>query len=140
MAKYYVTYKDSDTKVFESDKLNDAIKVAKAELDKPGCKGTYIYKEGHRGFYRSYSTKPYSSPRQTHPKLIKDEDGCICADWQGRKGQVRDVSARYNFDRNILVIAGKTIEKHPKFKNIDKFENWVASYFAQGKDGFDPDK
>lgn len=31
MAKYYVTYKDSDTKVFESDKLNDAIKVAKAD-------------------------------------------------------------------------------------------------------------
>lgn len=139
MAKYYVTYKDSEVRIYESDKLNDAIKAAKTELDKPGCKGTYIYKAGQAGLYRSYSPQPYTAPRQIHPRLIKDDDGCICADWPSRKGALRDTSARYNFDRNILVIAGKTIDKHPKFKDVDKFETWVGRYFAEGKDGFDPD-
>lgn len=74
--------------------------------------------------------------RLKRPHLIKNEEGCICADLASYKNAERDTSARYNFDKNILVIAGKVIEKHPKFKNIDKFEDWVARFFADGKDGY----
>ena len=74
--------------------------------------------------------------RLKRPHLIKDEEGCICADLASYKNAERDTSARYNFDKNILVIADKVIEKHPKFKNIDKFEEWVVRFFADGKDGY----
>ncbi len=138
MAKYYVTYSGCQERIYESDKLNDCIRKAKQIVDEEG-KDTYVRTEGKAEF-RSYSVKTYSSPRMKHPRLIKDDEGCICADIPSYKNNGRDTSARYNFDKNILVIAGKTIEKHPKFKNIDKFENWVSTYFAQGKDGYDPDK
>ena len=138
MAKYYVTYSGCQERIYESDKINDCIRKAKQIVDEEG-KGTYVRTEGKAEF-RSYSVKTYSSPRMKHPRLIKDDEGCICADIPSYKNNGRDTSARYNFDKNILVIAGKIIEKHPKFKNIDKFENWVSTYFAQGKDGYDPDK
>lgn len=138
MAKYYVTYSGCQERIYEFDKLNDCIRKAKQIVDEEG-KDTYVRTEGKAEF-RSYSVKTYSSPRMKHPRLIKDDEGCICADIPSYKNNGRDTSARYNFDKNILVIAGKTIEKHPKFKNIDKFENWVSTYFAQGKDGYDPDK
>ena len=138
MAKYYVTYSGCQERIYEADKLNDCIRKAKQIVDEEG-KDTYVRTEGKAEF-RSYSVKTYSSPRMKHPRLVKDDEGCICADIQSYKNNGRDTSARYNFDKDILVIAGKTIEKHPKFKNIDKFENWVSTYFAQGKDGYDPDK
>lgn len=138
MAKYYVTYSGCQERIYESDKLNECIRKAKQIVDEEG-KGTYVRTEGKADF-RSYSVKTYTSPRMKHPRLIKDDEGCICADIPSYKNNGRDTSARYNFDKNILVIAGNIIEKHPKFKNIDKFENWVSTYFAQGKDGYDPDK
>lgn len=138
MAKYYVTYSGCQERIYEADKLNDCIRKAKQIVDEEG-KDTYVRTEGKAEF-RSYSVKTYSSPRMKHPRLIKDDEDCICADIPSYKNNGRDTSARYNFDKNILVIAGKIIEKHPKFKNIDKFENWVSTYFAQGKDGYDPDK
>lgn len=138
MAKYYVTYSGCQERIYEADKLNDCIRKAKQIVDEEG-KDTYVRTEGKAEF-RSYSVKTYSSPRMKHPRLVKDDEGCICADIPSYKNNGRDTSARYNFDKDILVIAGKTIEKHPKFKNIDKFENWVSTYFAQGKDGYDPDK
>lgn len=138
MAKYYVTYSGCQERIYESDKLNECIRKAKQIVEEES-KETYVRTEGKAEF-RSYSVKPYTSPRMKHPKLIKDDEGCICADIPSYKNNGRDTSARYNFDKNILVIAGNIIEKHPKFKNIDKFENWVSTYFAQGKDGYDPDK
>ena len=136
MAKYYVTYSGCQERIYESDKINDCIRKAKQIVDEEG-KGTYVRTEGKAEF-RSYSVKPYSSPRMKHPRLIKDDEGCICADIPSYKNNGRDTSARYNFDKNILVIAGKTIDKHPKFKNIGKFEDWVNTYFAKGKDGYNP--
>ena len=138
MAKYYVTYSGCQERIYESDKLNECIRKAKQIVDEEG-KDTYFRTEGKAEF-RSYSVKTKTSPRMKHPRLVKDDEGCICADIPSYKNNGRDTSARYNFDKDILVIAGKTIEKHPKFKNIDKFENWVSTYFAQGKDGYDPDK
>ena len=138
MAKYYVTVDGSENRIYETDKMNEAIKVAKTEVEKPGVKKTYVHKEGDTTFTRSYTPKPYTNPRLTHPHLIKDEEGCICADWPSPKKSARDLSARYNFEKNVLVIAGKTIEKHPKFKDIEKFEGWVRCYFAQCKDGYNP--
>ena len=138
MAKYYVTYSGCQERIYEADKLNDCIRKAKQIVDEEG-KDTYVRTEGKAEF-RSYSVKTYSSPRMKHPRLVKDDEGCICADIPSYKNNGRDTSDRYNFDKDFLVIAGKTIEKHPKFKNIDKFENWVSTYFAQGKDGYDPDK
>ena len=135
MKKHYVTYSGCQERIYESDKINDCIRKAKEIVEKEG-KSTYVRTEGKAG-WRAYDVKPYSSPRMKHPKLIKDEEGCICADLASYKGN-RDTSARYNFDKNILVIAGKHIEKHPKFKNIDKFEDWVNSYFAKNKDGYNP--
>ena len=136
MAKYYVTYSGCQERIYESDKINDCIRKAKQIVDDEG-KGTYVRTEGKAEF-RSYGVKPYSSPRMKQPRLIKDDEGCICADIPSYKNNRRDTSAQYNFDKNILVIAGKTIEKHPKFKNIGKFEDWVNTYFAKGKDGYDP--
>ena len=136
MAKYYVTLSGCQERIYESDKLNDCIRKAKQIVDEEG-KGTYVRTEGKVDF-RSYSVKPYSSPRMKHPRLIKDDEGCICAEIPSYKHNDRDTSARYNFEKNILVIAGKTIEKHPKFKNIDKFDDWVNTYFAKGKDGYKP--
>ena len=134
MAKHYVTYNNlSRERIYESDKINDCIRKAKEIVEKEG-KNTYVLTEG-KLTCRAYKVKPYTSPRMKHPKTIKDEEGCICADLVSYKGN-RDTSARYNFDKNILVIAGKTIEKHPRFKDIGKFENWVGRYFAEGKDGY----
>lgn len=137
MAKYYVTYSGEHARLYESDKLNDCIRKAKEIVDKQG-KNTYVRTEGKTEF-RSYSVKPYTNPRIKHPRLIKDDEGCICAVIPSYKNNARDTSACYNFDKNILVIAGNTVEKHPKFKNIDKFEDWVNSWFANGKDGYNPE-
>ena len=137
MAKYYVTAKTPDNRIAEYDKLNDAIKAAKAELEKPDIKKTYVRKEGDKTFMRSYEHKPYTTVRMKHAHLIKDEQGRICAEIKSQNKQ-RDTSARYCFEDNTLVIAGKIIEKHPKFKNIDKFEGWINCFFAKGKDGFAP--
>ena len=134
MAKYYVTYSGCQERIYEADKINDCIRKAKQIVEEEG-KCTYVRTEGKAEF-RSYSVKTYSNPRMKHPRLIKDDEGCICADMPSYKNNGRDTSARYNFEKNILVIAGKTIEKHPKFKNIDKFDDWVNTYFAKGKDGY----
>ena len=136
MAKYYVTVDGSENRIYESDKMNEAIKVAKAEVEKPRIKKAYVHKEGDSTFTRSYTPKPYTAHRVKHAHLIKDEQGRICGDMKSQNKQ-RDTSARYCFEDNTLVIAGKTIEKHPKFKNIEKFEDWVNCYFADGKDGYD---
>ena len=138
MAKYYVAINTVENRICETDKLNDAIRTAKAELDKPGVKESFVLKEGDKHFTRNYTSKPYTSPRLKHAQLVKDENGKICADMKSQNKQ-RDTSARYCFEDNILVIAGKLIEKHPKFKNIDKFEDWVNRYIAEGKDGYNPD-
>lgn len=135
MAKYYVTYDGSDSRIYESDRLNDCIRKAKTVVEDER-RNTCVRTEGQHSF-RSYSVKPVAAVRLKHPRLIKDEHGCICADLPGSKNRMRDTSARYNFDRDILVIAGRVVEKHPKFRNIDKFERWVACYFADGRDGFD---
>lgn len=136
MAKYYVTADGSENRIYESDKLNDSIRFAKKEIEKPAVKKTYVHKEGDKTFTRSYTAKPYSSPRIKHAHLIKDEQGRICADLKSQNKQ-RDTSASYCFEDNTLVVAGKFIEKHPKFTNIDKFENWVNRYFADGMDEID---
>ena len=136
MGKYYVAINSLENRIYEKDKLNDAIKTAKTELDKPGVKEAFVLKEGDKLFKRSYTSKPYTSPRLKHAHLVKDEDGKICADMKSQNKQ-RDTSARYCFEDNTLVIAGKFIENHPKFKNSDKFEDWVNCYFAKGKDGYD---
>lgn len=137
MKKYYVTYSGELDRIYESDKLNDCIRKAKEIVEKEG-KNTYVRTEGKTGF-RSYSVKPYTAPRMKHPRLMKDDDGCICAYMPSYKNNDRDTSACYNFDKNILVIAGRTIVKHPKFKDIDKFEDWVNSWFGKGKDGYGVD-
>lgn len=134
MAKHYVTYGVCKERIYEADKINDCIRKAKEIAEKEG-KETYVRTEGKLNF-RAYSPKVYTRTRQKYPRLIKDEDGCICADLPSQKKGGRDTSARYNFDRDILVVAGKTIDKHPKFKNIDRFEDWVNRYFADGLDGY----
>lgn len=133
MAKYYITVNTLDNRIGEMDNLNDAIRIAKAELDKPDVKKSHVHKEGDRTFTRSYTSRPYTDVRIKHAHLIKDEQGRICG---GLKSQnkSRDTSAKYCFEDNSLVIAGKTVEKHPKFKNLEQFENWVHCYFAKGKD------
>lgn len=135
MAKHFVTYNNlSRERIYESDKIGDCIRKAKEIVEKEG-KDAYVRTEGKIAC-QSYKVKPYSSPRMKHPQLIKDEEGCICADLASYKNNQRDTSARYNFDKNILIVGGKTIEKHPKFKDINKFEEWVNRYFALGKDGY----
>lgn len=133
MAKYYITVNTLDNRIGETDKFNDAIRIAKAELDKPDVKKSYVHKEGDRTFTRSYTSKPYTDVRIKHAHLIKDEQNRICGDLKSQN-KSRDTSARYCFEDNSLVIAGKAVEKHPKFKNLEQFENWVFSYFAKGKD------
>lgn len=65
--------------------------------------------------------------------LGKDAEGNIIFVVASQTKQ-RDTSATYSPYTNVLVIAGKTIEKHPKFPNVDKFEGFVNTYFAEGKD------
>lgn len=135
MARHFVTYNSlSRERIFESDRISDCIRKAKEIVEKEG-KDAYVRTEGKIAC-RTYKVKPYTPPRLKHPRLIKDEEDCICADLPSYKNKGRDTSARYNFDRNILVVAGKVIDKHPKFKDIDKFEGWVFRYFAEGKDGY----
>lgn len=135
MARHFVTYDNlSRERIFESDRISDCIRKAKEIVEKEG-KDAYVRTEGKIAC-RTYKVKPYTPPRLKHPRLIKDEEGCICADLPSYKNKGRDTSARYNFDRNILVVAGKVIDKHPKFKDIDKFEGWITRYFAEGKDGY----
>lgn len=135
MAKYYVTANSLDNRIYEFDKLNDAIKAAKNELNKSGIRKTYVKKEGDNTFTRSYTHETCTPVRIKHPQLIKDDNGKICADLKSQNKH-RDTSARYCFEDNTLVVGGKLVEKHPKFANIDKFEDWVMRYFAEGKDGY----
>ena len=92
MAKYYVTYSGCQERIYEADKLNDCIRKAKQIVDEEG-KDTYVRTEGKAEF-RSYSVKTYSSPRMKHPRLVKDDEGCICADIPSYKNNGRDTSAR----------------------------------------------
>ena len=126
-----------DEKIYEAEKLNDAIKAAKDALNNPGVSKTYVFKTGEKNYIRSYVPKPCTDVRIKHAQLIKDDQGRICADMKSQN-KSRDTSARYCFEDNTLVIAGKLIKKHPKFKNIEKFEGWVMKYFVEGCDG--PDK
>lgn len=135
-AVYYVTKNVYDEIIYEAEKLNDAIKAAKDALNNPGVSKTYVFKTGEKNYIRSYVPKPYTNIRLKHAQLIKDDQGRICADMKSQN-KSRDTSARYCFEDNTLVIAGKLIEKHPKFKNIEKFEEWVSKYLAESKDGFD---
>lgn len=71
--------------------------------------------------------------RVKHATLGKDAEGNIIFVYPSQNKQ-RDTSASYSPYTNVLVIAGKTIEKHPKFPNVEKFEGFVNTYFAEGKD------
>lgn len=49
----------------------------------------------------------------------------------------RNTECIYYPYNNTLYIAGKLIEKHPKFKDVVKFENWCNVFFAEGRDEYD---
>lgn len=68
--------------------------------------------------------------RISHAHLDRKENGDVYAVFKVEK----DKSFEYCFIGNEvgkLTLAGVVIDKHPKFKNIEKFENWCRVYTAE---------
>lgn len=68
--------------------------------------------------------------RIKHPKLIMIDNQFVYE----QKSQFilpkdRDTSAMYYVKDNRLIVSKKEVAKHPKFKNITQFENWLNRYF-----------
>lgn len=68
--------------------------------------------------------------RVVHPRLDKNELGQLIFNFPTQE-KSRDTSCIYVIETNILTIAGKVIDKHPKFRNIVQFEDWCNRYFGQ---------
>lgn len=82
------------------------------------------------GFHRVSATR---NMRTTHAHLDRRENGDIYAVY--KLGFKKDSPCfEYCFigeKFNVLTYKGDLIEKHPKFKGIDSFENWCRKYTAE---------
>lgn len=71
--------------------------------------------------------------RIKHPQLIKDEQGRLAFHCKSQCKE-RNTESLYIIETNELFMAGKMVNKHPKFKDIVQFENWCNVYWT--KQGF----
>lgn len=51
--------------------------------------------------------------------------------WLPTQDKVHNTECVYGIYDGLLDIAGKRIEKHPKFKNIEQFETWCNVYIVK---------
>lgn len=82
------------------------------------------------GFHKN---KRGTVQRQTRAHLDRKENGDIYGVYKlgFRKDDKRFEYCFIGGDVNILTFDGVIIEKHPRFKNIDHFENWCRRYTAE---------
>lgn len=67
--------------------------------------------------------------RIKHPRLEQNEAGQLVF-FCPTQHKERNTESLYNIKTNELFMAGQLIETHPKFKNIDQFEDWCNRYWA----------
>ena len=68
--------------------------------------------------------------RVKHPRLDRNEDGELIF-YCPSQSKERNTESTYIISTDTLIMAGVTVEKHPKFKNIDQFEDWCNVYWAK---------
>ena len=82
------------------------------------------------GFHTISASRNMRTPRA---HLDRKENGDIYGVW--KLGFKKDASRfEYCFigeQVGVLTYDGKVIQKHPKFKNIEAFEGWCRSYYAE---------
>ena len=136
MSKYYVILDGDENRKYETNLKRDAINYCRKAIEEQQAKVAELYTEG-KSFPEFYRPKPRRTIRHTRPHLIKNGANQLCFEWKANN-KTRNDYAIYNIEKNELLIADKKVDKHPKFKDVDKFESFVSRYFADGKDGYDP--
>lgn len=51
--------------------------------------------------------------------------------WFPSQDKARNTECIYGIYDGVLTIAGNVVEKHPKFTDIEKFENWCNVYIVE---------
>lgn len=64
-----------------------------------------------------------------HPRLEKNKIGQLIF-YTPTQYSGRNTESIYVIETNTLTMAGIIVNKHPKFSNIEQFENWCNRYWA----------
>lgn len=67
--------------------------------------------------------------RVKHAKLDKTPSGELVFYFPSQSKE-RNTESTYFVRSGVLIMAGKEVAKHPRFKNVPQFEDWCNRYWA----------